>query len=166
MHFSDANPRWLSFVFVAALLYTSSGGAQVVSTSAPLTRSSDLSGLYRLERPSSIAPSSITFLRLLPDGRSRVETLHIDGGQSVRASVKVGRFSSRPWGLKTVSPGASPQLCIDVQGTVSCLAFHTEMPRRDILLFAPGANWGEPTLILRREPDALVLGKLLAPDTR
>jgi len=154
MYSSFANPLWIYLVLFAGLLHTSTGTAQVVSASAPLTRSTDLAGLYRLERPSSIAPSTISFLRLLPDGHSRVETLHIDAAQSVRATVKVGRFSSRLWGLKSVSPGASPKLCFDVQGTESCLAFHIEMPRRDLLLFAPDANWDEPTLILRREPDA------------
>ena len=155
MCFSFADPRWLSLVLFAGLLHTSTGSAQVVSASAPLTRSTDLVGLYRLERPSSIAPSTITFLRLLPDGRSRIETLHIDAAQTVRATVKVERFNRRPWGLKTVSPGGSPQLCFDLQGTESCSSFHMEMPRRDLLLFAPDANWGAPTLILRREPDTL-----------
>jgi len=152
MRFSFANPRWLFSVFAVSLVHTSVGHAQAVSVSATRANLPELASLYRLETPAAIAPSAIRFLRLLPDGRSRIETVRVDlAAESVRATVSVESFSRRPWRLKTLSPGASPQLCFELGKTESCSAFHMEMPRGDLLLFSSAANWGAPTLILRRE---------------
>ena len=152
MRFNFANSRW-SIAIMLTVIHTSVGRAQAVAP-AVSTNPPELAGLYRLEVPATVAPSTITFLRLLPNGRSRVETLHIDPHAArIRATVKVEPFSHRPWKLKEVSPGRSPQFCFALREVESCSAFHVEGPRSDLLLFGPNANWGSPTLILRREQE-------------
>lgn len=140
----------MSGLFVASPM--ASARAQTVPVSAVPVRPATLSGLYRLETPSPDSRSIITFLRLLPDGRSRLELLRIDDvGPTVRAVVEVGPFHRHPWRTKALAPGASPQLCFEIKRAESCSAFHVEGPRGDILLFAPEALWGEPTWVLRRQ---------------
>jgi hypothetical protein len=146
-----------SFVFqvaVAIMLACATASAQTakaVSVSAPV-RPAGLAGLYRVATPAMDSSSVITFLRLLPDGRSRLESLHIDTSAGiVRARVEVGAFHRNPWRTKVAAPGASPQLCFEMTKGQSCAAFHMEGSRGDLLLFAPEALWGEPTLVLRRQ---------------
>lgn len=142
---------WVSALYVSLAVFPSASHAQN-QLLARAERPMEMAGLYRVESPSSIAPQKIRFLRLLPDGRARWETLVIDGKSStVKASVTVGEFSNRRWHLKNVGDGRAPHLCYpDIAGE-SCYAFHAETPRNDLLLFGPDANWGEPTIILRRE---------------
>lgn len=138
-----------AFVLVAPFR---SAEAQAATASATTVRPSELAGLYRMVTPSTDSTSVIRFLRLFADGRSRLESVRIDANRApVRARVEVGGFHRRPWGLKTASATAAPKLCFEMRAAESCTAFHREMPGGDLLLFAPGANWGSPTLILRRQ---------------
>lgn len=142
----------LAFVFVFPLR---SANAQAATASTTEVRPSELAGLYRMITPSTDSTSVIRFLRLFADGRSRLESVRIDANQApVRARVEVEAFHRRPWGLKTRSATAAPQLCFEMRTIESCTAFHREGPGGDLLLFAPGANWGSPTLILRRQATA------------
>lgn len=129
-----------------------SANAQAAIASATMLRPAELAGLYRMVTPSTDSTSVIHFLRLFPDGRSRMESVRIDASRApVRARVEVQTFHRRPWGLKTSSASAAPQLCFEMRTAEACTAFHREMPRGDLHLFAPGAHWGSPTLILRRQ---------------
>jgi hypothetical protein len=126
--------------------------AQVVTASGASVRPPELAGLYRIETPSLGSASVIRFLRLFADGRSRLESIRIDvTGAKVRTETTVGPFQRHPWRLKAPSAGAATQLCFELKITESCTAFHKEMPSGDLLLFAPEANWGSPSLILRRQ---------------
>jgi hypothetical protein len=126
--------------------------AQVVTASAATLRPPELAGLYRMETPSLDSASVIRFLRLFADGRSRLESIRIDvTGAKVRAETTVGPFQRHPWRLNVPSTGAATQLCFELTITESCTAFHMEMPSGDLLLFAPEANWGSPSLILHRQ---------------
>lgn len=150
MLFPSRETRFMMTVFVLAFpLAIAHAQAVSVSTSR---RPAGLAGLYRLETPANDSSSVITFLRLLPNGRSRIESLHIDAsGTALRARVQVGPFSTHPWRTKLVTTGGSPQLCFEIRRAESCAAFHKQGPRGDLLLFAPEALWGEPTLVLRRQ---------------
>lgn len=139
-----------SFLLLALPLHLAH--TQVATASAASVRPADLAGLYRMETPSSNATSTVRYLRLFSDGRSRLESVRIDGTASpISARVEVGPIHQHPWRVKMLSPGAAPQLCFQMNATESCTAFHKEMPGGDLFLFAPDANWGSPTLILRRE---------------
>ena len=138
--------------FVLATVAGRDGQAQTFNASGDPVRPAALAGLYRIEVPSTVSTSSIQFLRLFVDGRSRIELVRIDGtGRPVQARVLVGSFSEHPWRLKATSAEHGQQLCFEMDGSESCTAFHQEMPRGDLLLFAPDANWGSPTIILRRQ---------------
>ena len=126
--------------------------AQAVAASATPVRPVELAGLYRIENPSVDSASVIRFLRLFPDGRSRLESVRINAaGAEVRARVTVGLFHRRAWRLNAPSVGAATQLCFELKTIEKCTAFHKEMPSGDLLLFAPEANWGSPSLTLRRQ---------------
>jgi hypothetical protein len=119
---------------------------------AKIERPAELAGLYRVEVPSALAPHKIKFLRLLADGRARWETIDINAATSaVNAHTSIGPFSEKRWHLRAVAAGRAPQLCFPQERSESCYAFHAETPTYDLLLFAPDANWSEPTIILRRE---------------
>jgi hypothetical protein len=127
---------------------------QVANVSVTSSRPADLVGLYRIDNPVIDATSTIHYLRLMRDGRSRLESVRIDAaGVPIRASVEIGPFHRHPWSVKTLGEGAS-NLCFERDAAESCMAFHQEMPRGDLLLFKPDANWGSPTLILRRQGSA------------
>jgi hypothetical protein len=141
---------WLSVVVIVPPLALAH--AQAVSVSAAPVRPANLAGLYRVETPSIDSTSVITFLRLYTDGRNRLESVHIDAsGATVGARVEVGQFHRHPWRTKALAPGASPQLCFEINRAESCAAFHMEGPHGDLLLFAPEALWGKPTWVLRRQ---------------
>jgi hypothetical protein len=143
---------WRVAACLSVLVVARPASAQVTPTTISSPRPLELAGLYRMESPMAPAMSEILFLRLFPNGRSRVESVVIDTkGESVRTSVKVGGFHRWPWRLKTLQPGASPYICFEIKEAESCTAFHQEGPRRDLLLFGPDAAWGSPTLILRRQ---------------
>ena len=142
---------WLSTLCPALAAFPLESRAQnqlVARTDHPV----EMAGLYRVESPSAIAPRKIEFLRLLADGRARWETLEIDAANpTVKGKVTVGKFGEKRWHLKELRSGRAPQICYPEARGESCYAFHAETPRNDLLLFAPNANWGEPTIILRRE---------------
>ena len=126
--------------------------AQLAMASKAPGRPTALSGLYRIEIPASGSVSVIRFIRLFPDGRNRIEAVQLDAsGARLQAKVSVSPFHRNRWGLKEVSPERAPQLCFAINGADSCAAFHQEMPSGDLLLFAADANWGSPSLILRRQ---------------
>jgi hypothetical protein len=141
-----------AFSFLAFCLPAYSLHAQAANASASPVRPSELAGLYRMDTPSPDASSVIRFLRLFADGRSRLEFVRIDvAGGEIRAHATVGPFHRHAWRLKAPGAGAATQLCFELETTESCTAFHKEMPSGDLLLFAPEANWGSPTLVLRRQ---------------
>ena len=91
-------------------------------------------------------------LRLLRDGRIRWETLVIDASSpDLRARVYAGGFRNGRWRLKSIGEGRAPVLCLPDDFGEICYAFHAQFPGNDLLLFGADANWGEPTLTLRRQ---------------
>jgi hypothetical protein len=126
--------------------------AQSVTPALAKTRPPELAGRYRVDSPSSDAASTIRFIKLFSDGRSRLEFVRIDAtGPQVLARVTAGPFHRHPWTLKQRGAGTPTQLCFELEAAESCMAFHLEMPSGDLLLFAPEANWGSPSLRLRRQ---------------
>jgi hypothetical protein len=135
---------------LVALVFTNTSvkaQASVATNKAP-----DLAGLYRIEVPGKVGESSIRYLRLLPDGRARVETVLVNTrGAAVNAQAKIGNYSKAGWALKTLEAGLSPQLCLALPEIRSCFGFHVEMPGANLPLYGPDALFGEPTIFLRRQ---------------
>ena len=130
--------------------------AQSATTSIATQRPPEFAGRYRIDSPSAEPASMIRFIRLFSDGRSRLESVRIDAtGPEVRARVTVGPFHRHAWTIKESRAGTPTQLCLELEATESCMAFHMEMPSGNLLLFAPEANWGSPSLILRRQGPVL-----------
>jgi hypothetical protein len=150
MRLPSSGSRFSTLCALVVALPTTAFAQNQLVTNAE--RPAEIVGLYRIEIPSAVAPHQMKFLRLLADGRARWETVDIEPASSgVRASTTIGEFSNKRWHLKSVGAGLAPQFCFPEERRESCYAFHAEKPRYDLLLFAPDANWSEPTIVLRRE---------------
>lgn len=133
------------------------------ASSSVAARPAELVGLYRLDVPEARRPSArlrypateVTFLRLLADGRARLENVTLaDQGGVVAARVARGPTAARPWAVRTPSPGGRPapalaQLCVPQAGGVTCERYERDAVTGDLVLYA-GASAASATLRLER----------------
>lgn len=111
-----------------------------------------IEGLYRIEDTSSRSTRRLRYLRLLPDGTARTETIRIEEkGQRLTAVVEAPEVHS--WYLHLYMPDGSPQLCMRGTGPAECYWMRLEMPSRDLHLYNNTAELGSPTVVLRRHDD-------------
>ena len=126
-------------------------------------RPAELGGVYRLEAPEAVRPSArlrfpateVTFLRLLPDGRSRLENVTVrDREGAVVAAVEVGPLHRQRWEVRVPTPlgQAAPQLaqlCVALGGELTCQRYERDAVTGDVTLFA-NASASSATLRLER----------------
>jgi len=151
------------------LAATAAGTVALTVAARPAPRATDatrpamLAGLYRMEAPERVRPAprlrmpvtEVTFLRLFPDGRSRLENLAVtDRAGAVAADVQVGAMHRHPWEVQTPSPSGAPapalaRLCLEVAGSVVCQRYERDAVTGDVTLFAD-ATAGSAVLRLER----------------
>lgn len=126
-------------------------------------RPAELAGLYRMEVPDVARPGSrlrrpvteVTFLRLLPDGRSRLENVTLaDRAGSVTAAVEVGPIQRRLWDVRVPDAAGRPapalaRLCFEHAGALQCERYERDADTGDVSLYA-GPNAASLTLRLER----------------
>jgi len=118
----------------------------------------EIAGLYWMVPPNvpstrMLAPGrEFTYLRLAPDGRSRLENVTVDArGERVAPNVEVGAWSTEKWRVQAASPSAGPQLCWQLGGggPLACSVFERDAQSGDITLYRDGIG-GKIDLVLRR----------------
>ncbi len=143
----------LGFIFVVWI-----AGAQAQSPSATNIRNPDagltvanISGLYQMVDPRGYADplTAATYLRLLPDGRSRLEGVTVlDINGSIQSKVEVGSYHRNPWQLRDTSAGR--ELCFDVAGKSHCAQVERDLATNDLLLFDASRPRGHADLRLHK----------------
>ncbi len=137
-------------------------GAAGAPTDATSERPAELAGVYRMEIPEASRPSArlrfprteVTFLRLLPDGRSRLENVTlVDEGGTIAARVEVGPTNGEPWRVRVPVAAGRPasalaELCLTHAGAAQCQRYERDAETGDVSLYA-GATAG--SLVLRLE---------------
>ncbi len=156
--------RWLlTTVVLGAVTITGSALAAGARPARSAERPAELVGLYRMEAPEAVRPSArlrfpateVTFLRLMPNGQSRLENVTIaDRAGTAAASVEVGPVQAQPWAVRVPSVGgraAAPlaQLCFQAAGALQCQRYERDDATGDLSLFA-GASASSVTLRLER----------------
>jgi hypothetical protein len=143
-----------ALVTVAFLWAVSSTSAQsikaVASPDAGLS-ASNIAGLYQMLDPRGYADSLVaaTYLRLFPDGRSRLEGVVVsDVNGSISSKTEIGNFHRTPWAVKQTSAG--PELCFDVAGKSQCAQLERDPATNDLLLYDSTRPRGHADLRLHR----------------
>ena len=159
--------RWLVLSLAVALPAAGAVASRSPGVPAPVgsrvARPAELAGLYRMEVPEAVRPSGrlrfpateVTFLRLLPDGRSRLENVTLaDRGGTVAAAVEVGPVQAEPWEVRVPAAAGRPapalaQLCFRHAGEARCQRYERDAATGDVALYA-GATAASLTLRLER----------------
>ena len=117
----------------------------------------ELAGLYLMvppDMPSTkmLAPGrEFTYLRLAPDGRSRMEQVMVDArGERVAPTVDVGPWSVEKWQVQPAANGTGAKLCWQAVGPkVLCNVYARDAKSGDITIYS-GVVGGKVELVLRR----------------
>jgi hypothetical protein len=147
--------RTVLFAVVSAFaLASATAGAQ----SAQVVREPDagltvgaVAELYQMLDPRGYADglTSATYLRLLPDGRSRLEAVLVsDTNGTISARTDVGEFHRSPWTIRRSA--ASPELCFEVAGKTHCSQVERDLGTADLLLYDATRPRGHADLRLHR----------------
>lgn len=93
--------------------------------------------------------AAAAYLRLLADGRSRLEAVVVsDVNGSIASRTEVGTFARTPWAVKSTPTG--PELCFDVAGKWKCDQVERDLASNDLLLYDPARPRGHADLRLHR----------------
>lgn len=137
--------------FSAAL---SSAGGQTVqparNTNAGLT-APEIAGLYQMLDPRGHADplAAATYLRLLSDGRSRLEGVIVsDVNGSISSRTEISSFHRTPWLVRSAPSG--PELCFDVAGKSRCAQMERAPATNDLSLYDPARPRGRADLRLHK----------------
>lgn len=118
----------------------------------------EIAGLYWMVPPNvpstrMLAPGrEFTYLRLAPDGRSRLENVTVDArGERVAPNVEVGVWSTEKWRVQAASGGTGPMLCWQLGGggPLACSVFERDAASGDITLYRDRIG-GKIEVVLRR----------------
>jgi hypothetical protein len=151
----QSRQRNIFFVMVATFSTAmSTAGGQTVQParepSAGLT-ARDIAGLYQMLDPRGHADpfAAATYLRLLPDGRSRLEGVIVsDVNGSISSRTEISSFHRTPWLVRSVASG--PELCLDVAGKSHCTQMERDLATNDLLLYDPARPRGRADLRLHK----------------
>jgi hypothetical protein len=133
--------RTASAVCFVVVVWSAAAPAQVHSThdvrnpDAGFTVA-NIAGLYQMLDPRGYADplTAATYLRLLPDGRSRLEGVIVsDVNGSIDSKIEVGSYHRNPWQLRSTLAGE--ELCFDVAGKSHCAQVERDLATNDLLLF-------------------------------
>ena len=140
------------------ILVVWSAGAQAQTQSATNIRNPDagltvanISGLYQMVDPRGYADplTAATYLRLLPDGRSRLEGVIVsDVNGSIQSKIEVASYHKNPWQLRDTPAGK--ELCFDVAGKSHCAQVENDLATNDLLLFDTSRPRGHADLRLHK----------------
>lgn len=141
----------LAGVFLAASNSAAAQSARTVhEPNAGLTTTS-IAGLYQMVDPRGLADplAAATYLRLLPDGRSRLEGVMVsDANGSITSRTEIGNFHRNPWAIHSTAAG--PELCFDVGGKTQCDQVERDLATNDLLLYDAARPRGRADLRLHR----------------
>jgi len=138
-------------LFLSALSAANAQDAKSVSAPDAGLSASSIAGLYQMLDPRGYADplAAAAFLRLLPDGRSRLEGVVVsDVNGSITSQTEIGRFHRTPWAVKQTQAG--PELCFDVAGKSQCAQVERDPATSDLLLYDPARPRGHADLRLHR----------------
>jgi hypothetical protein len=96
----------------------------------------EIAGLYQMLDPRGYADAfaAATYLRLLPDGRSRLEGVVVsDVNGSIKSVTEIGNYHRTRWTIQRTAAG--PELCFDVAGKSLCSQVERDLATNDLLLF-------------------------------
>jgi hypothetical protein len=113
--------------------------------------SGSVAGLYQMLDPRGYADAltAATYLRLLPDGRSRLEAIMVkDAGGSITSQTEIGTFHRTPWSVRQ-TPGG-PELCFDAAGKSQCAQVERDAATNDLLLYSTTRPRGRADLRLHK----------------
>ena len=145
----------IAFALGFVLIVSGTGtAAQAQSASAGKTPDagftvSNIAGLYQMVDPRGYADplTAATYLRLLADGRSRLEGVIVsDIGGSINARTEIGSYHRNPWRLRSTPAGE--ELCFDVGGKSKCAQVERDLATNDLLLFDASRPRGHADLRL------------------
>jgi hypothetical protein len=142
---------------VAALNSAAGQNAQNVRTPEAGLTAANIAGLYQMLDPRGYADplSAATYLRLLPDGRSRLAGVHVsDVNGSISSQIEIGSYHRNPWMIR--SSAAGPELCFDVAGKSQCAQVERDLATSDLLLYDAARPRGHADLRLHRVGSGLV----------
>jgi hypothetical protein len=149
-----SNARLHTALFLGWIVIPVLAGAQVSiawqEPSAGFTPAA-VAGLYQMLDPRGYADplAAATYLRLLPDKRSRLEGVIVSDVQgAVSPRVEVGPFAHTPWEIRNATGGA--ELCFEVAGKLTCGQMEREPATGDLLLFSTSRPRGRADLRLHR----------------
>lgn len=112
---------------------------------------SNIVGLYQMLDPRGYADplAAATYLRLLPDGRSRLEGVIVsDLGGTISSTTEIGSYHRNPWTVRSTPAGA--ELCFDAGGKSKCAQIERDPVTGDLLLFDTARPRGHADLRLHR----------------
>jgi len=136
---------------LSALNTAKAQGAKSVSAPDAGLSASSIAGLYQMLDPRGYADplAAAAYLRLLPDGRSRVEGIVVsDVNGAINSQTEIGSFHRTPWAVKQTPAG--PELCFDVAGKSQCAQVERDLATNDLLLYDPARPRGHADLRLYR----------------
>ncbi|MFN2604192.1 MAG: hypothetical protein ABR582_15740 [Gemmatimonadaceae bacterium] len=152
-------------VLMLTLASTTALHAQATQAAAPNAglNQRDIAGLYQMMDPRGYADplTAATYIRLLPDGRSRLEGVIVsDAGGSITARAEIGEFNRSPWSVRRTDVG--PELCLSLAGKIECLQVERDLATGDLLLYDAARPRGHADLRLHRaDPAAPRVGSTL-----
>ena len=150
-----SSKRTFFFITVPALiavLNTANGQTtQTVREPSARLTAANIAGLYQMLDPRGHADpfAAAAYLRLLPDGRSRLEGVIVtDVSGSISSRIDIGGFHRTPWAVRSTDAG--PELCFDVAGKSQCAQIERDLATDDLLLYDRARPRGRPDLRLHR----------------
>jgi hypothetical protein len=144
----------LALTFTASVASTVTAEAQSAhAVKAPDSgfTPAQIAGLYQMVDPRGYADvlTAVTYLRLLPDGRSRLEGVAVsDVNGAIAAHTEIAAYHRTPWAIK--GSAAGPELCFDVAGKSQCEQVERDPATNDLLLFSTTRPRGHADLRLHR----------------
>jgi hypothetical protein len=136
----------------ATILGSAVHGLAAQSVNSPLSlNTANIAGLYQMLDPRGYADAftAATYLRLLPDGRSRLEGVVVtDVNGSINSQSEIGAFHRTPWAVRETAAG--PELCFDVAGKSQCAQVERDPATNDLLLYSTTRPRGHADLRLHK----------------
>ena len=141
----------LGTALLCALSDANAQSVKAVSSPDAGLSASNIAGLYQMMDPRGYADplAAAAYLRLLPDGRSRLESVVVsDKNGSINSQTEIGKFPRTPWVVKQTSAGH--ELCFDVAAKSQCAQVERDPATNDLLLYDATRPRGHADLRLHR----------------
>ena len=155
MRFQTRGTGSFAFAVISAVILASSTAS---SQNSRVVREPDagftvgtVAGLYQMLDPRGYADAldAATYLRLLPDGRSRLEGVLIsDTNGAISARTVIRDFHRSPWIIRRTP--AAAELCFEVGRKLQCSQIERDPATGDLLLYDVARPRGHADLRLHR----------------